>query len=147
MPTEKKKKKEIIKELELEVQQLRAALKTSRDYADKLVEHIPYLPKDIEVLREANLELAKDNDKLQKSSASLNRLLQPALNIASEFMDPGEFPGPYTLETRNGKNLFMREWAIRAKTDEIVLETNYKPFANFCVEILNSIDRKIYSGE
>ena len=50
------------------------------EYADKLVSGIPYLPADIEVLREANGDLAQENfdakcenDKLKKELKDLKR--------------------------------------------------------------------------
>ena len=38
-----------------------------REYADKLADGLPCLPKDIEVLREANLGLAKENHALREA--------------------------------------------------------------------------------
>jgi hypothetical protein len=146
MPTEKKKKKERIKELELENQQLRTALAASRDYADKLVDSIPYLPKDIEVLREANTAFAAENEHLHKLNNTLLKLLHPSLDIAKDFMDESEFPGPYVLEAKGSQNLSLRNFVIKAKTGEVVLETNYQYFAKFCLEILGSFDRHIKAG-
>jgi chromosome segregation ATPase len=50
---------ELIKNYKTEIEQLKAALKESNKYADKLVANIPYLPADIENLRESNAELGE----------------------------------------------------------------------------------------
>jgi chromosome segregation ATPase len=65
---------------------LKNQLKTQQDlewwkgYADKLVAHIPYLPKDMEVLREANLDFANQiqnlEDRLEDTKEEYIHLLQ-----------------------------------------------------------------------
>ena len=51
---------EKVNEQKMEINQLRKALEESRAYADKLVDHIPYLPKDMYVLSNANIELSRE---------------------------------------------------------------------------------------
>ncbi len=63
-----------IRELELENAALRA-------YADKLADGLPCLPKDVENLREANLELAQENAALRHD----NNALRAAIAESEEF--------------------------------------------------------------
>jgi hypothetical protein len=42
--------------------ELQREFKESQEYADRLVEGMPYLPKDIEILREANGHFAEENE-------------------------------------------------------------------------------------
>jgi chromosome segregation ATPase len=51
---------EIPKNYKIEIEQLKAALEASKKYADKLVAGIPYLPADIENLRESNVALVTE---------------------------------------------------------------------------------------
>jgi FtsZ-binding cell division protein ZapB len=63
-----------------EIEELKETNQELEDYTDKLVNHIPYLPKDMEVLREANLNFANQmqdlEDKLEDSKAEYIHLLQ-----------------------------------------------------------------------
>jgi len=73
---------------------LKNQLKTEQDlewwkgYADKLVAHIPYLPKDMEVLREANLNFANEiqdlEDRLEDSKEEYIHLLQYVKTLREE---------------------------------------------------------------
>ena len=73
---------------------LKNQLKTQQDlecwkgYADKLVAHIPYLPKDIEVLREANLDFTNQiqdlEDRLEDSKEEYIHLLQYVKTLREE---------------------------------------------------------------
>jgi hypothetical protein len=73
---------------------LKNQLKTQQDlewwkgYADKLVAHIPYLPKDMEVLREANLNFANEiqdlEDRLEDSKEEYIHLLQYVKTLREE---------------------------------------------------------------
>lgn len=146
----KKKKKEIIADLELENQQLRAALIESHKYADKLVNHIPYLPADIKNLRNANEHYVQENMELHKEIYALREKLYnseapeqiihseefaKALTIADEFLLPEEFPGPYTLQSdRNGFKIFC-------KAGDVIAKTEFNNFAHFFVNILNALDK------
>lgn len=56
-----------IESLELHIEQLTAVLKEEQAYSDRLIEHIPYLPKDLENARETVLTLTVENDKLKQS--------------------------------------------------------------------------------
>ena len=63
-----------------EIEELKAANQELEDYTDKLVNHIPYLPKDMEILREANgqfAEMVQDlEDRLEDAKAEYIHLLQ-----------------------------------------------------------------------
>jgi chromosome segregation ATPase len=63
-----------------EIEELRQTNQELEDYTDKLVTHIPYLPKDMEVLRQANLDFAEHvqdlEDKVNDSRAEYIHLLQ-----------------------------------------------------------------------
>lgn len=63
-----------------EIKELKETNQELEDYADKLVAHIPYLPKDMEVLREANLDFANQiqdlEDRLEDTKAEYIHLLQ-----------------------------------------------------------------------
>jgi chromosome segregation ATPase len=63
-----------------EIKELKEVNQELEDYTDKLVNHIPYLPKDMEVLREANgqfAEMVQDlEDKVNDSKAEYIHLLQ-----------------------------------------------------------------------
>jgi len=73
---------------------LKNQLKTHQDlewwkgYADKLVAHIPYLPKDMDVLREANLDFANEiqdlEDRLEDSKEEYIHLLQYVKTLREE---------------------------------------------------------------
>ena len=47
-------------------QELYQQYKNINDYADKLVDHAPYLPKDLETARESNLAFSIENERLRK---------------------------------------------------------------------------------
>jgi len=68
---------EVILKNQLKAQQ---DLEWWKGYADKLVAHIPYLPKDMEVLREANLDFANQiqdlEDRLEDTKEEYIHLLQ-----------------------------------------------------------------------
>ena len=70
----------IVRELSQEVHELKEINQELEDYTDKLVGHIPYLPKDMEVLRQANLDFAEHvqdlEDKVNDSRAEYIHLLQ-----------------------------------------------------------------------
>jgi FtsZ-binding cell division protein ZapB len=63
-----------------EIQELKETNQELEDYTDKLVNHIPYLPKDMEILREANgqfAEMVQDlEDRLEDAKAEYIHLLQ-----------------------------------------------------------------------
>ena len=67
-------------ELSEELEEFKKNNQELEDYTDKLVSHIPYLPKDMEVLREANdqfAEMVQDlEDKVNDSKAEYIHLLQ-----------------------------------------------------------------------
>lgn len=150
----KKKKKQIIEELQIEVNQLRAALLESQKYADKLVDHIPYLPADIKNLRKANEFFSEENEKLKKllslsrntdaieniSKADLDRI-KVALKAAEQFTLCDEFPGPYNLESD------ASFYKIYSRSGDIVATTRYKDFADYFLNILNFIDSHMNSGD
>lgn len=60
---------EISKNYKIEIEQLKAALDAANAYADKLVEGIPYLPADIENLRDTNIMLS---DALEDAKRSID---------------------------------------------------------------------------
>jgi len=137
----KKKKREIIDNLQLEVKQLNAALNESRRYADKLVDHIPYLPKDMENLRAANLHLSNEIEALKEQKEEESRFIKSALDAAGQFTLSDEFPGPYEIRST------LSEYKIFSKSGDIVAVTRYSDFANFIVNTLNAIDKQIKLGE
>jgi chromosome segregation ATPase len=66
------------------ITELYKKLKESEDYANKLIEHIPYLPKDMDVLRESNAELADSNFDLAARNKELNtRNKQMAIELST----------------------------------------------------------------
>jgi len=131
MPNKKKKRKiEVIESLQLEVKQLKAVLAESRRYADKLVDHIPYLPADIENLREANTALALENEKLKE----VLPLLEAITGAASQFTLSDEFPGPYIAEDT------PLAYKIRSKSGDIVASTFFQDFSVFICNVLNVVD-------
>lgn len=145
-------KKQKVQDLQAEVKQLRSALAESRAYADKLVDHIPYLPADINNLREANTLFCEENEKLKKllavykSAEAAKTFSQDDLDkvkaifkSAEEFTLPDEFPGPYRLE--NNISLYK----IYSRSGDIVVTTRYKDFADYFLNILNFIDSHINS--
>lgn len=60
---------QIPKNYKIEIEQLKAALEAANAYADKLVEGIPYLPADIENLRDTNIMLS---DALEDAKRSID---------------------------------------------------------------------------
>jgi hypothetical protein len=70
----------IVRDLAQEIHELREIIQELEDYTDKLVTHIPYLPKDMEVLRQANSDLAEQiqdlEDEVNDSKAEYIHLLQ-----------------------------------------------------------------------
>lgn len=60
---------QIPKNYKIEIEQLKAALEAANAYADKLVEGIPYLPADIENLRDTNIMLS---DALEAAKRSID---------------------------------------------------------------------------
>lgn len=133
MPTEKKK--EIIEDLKLEIKQLRAALKESRAYADKLVDCIPYLPADVKNLRMANNHFVAENEKLRKENDEFSALLKKATKYSKEFTRADEFPGPYKVENNT------LGYKIVSGAGEVLVSTIYSDFANFIVNVLNTVDK------
>lgn len=148
MPSKSKKQK--AQDLQLEVKQLRAALLESQKYADKLVDHIPYLPADIKNLREANEFFSEENEKLKKllssyrsidtveniSKADLD-IIKVALKAAEQFTICDEFPGPYHVK----HGMVLHD--IYSKSGDIVAVTKYKDFASFIVNTLNAFDNHL----
>jgi FtsZ-binding cell division protein ZapB len=135
MPNKKKKRKiEVIESLQLEVKQLKAVLAESRRYADKLVDHIPYLPADIENLREANTALALENEQLKEANKEVLPLLDAVIVAASQFTLSDEFPGPYILEDT------PLAYKIRSKSGDIVASTFFQDFSVFICNVLNVVD-------
>jgi regulator of replication initiation timing len=145
-----KSKKQKAQDLQLEVKQLRAALLESQKYADKLVEHIPYLPADIKNLREANEFFSEENEKLKKLLSSYRSIdtvqnisksdldiIKLALEAAEQFTICDEFPGPYHVKSGMGLH------DIYSKSGDIVAVTKYKDFASFIVNTLNAVDNHL----
>jgi len=70
----------IVRELAEEIHELKEINQELEDYTDKLVTHIPYLPKDMEVLRQANLDFSEHvqdlEDKVNDSRIEYIHLLQ-----------------------------------------------------------------------
>lgn len=137
----KKRKREIITDLQLEVTQLKAALNESRKYADKLVDHIPYLPADIDNLRAANLHFSNELDNLKKYNEEISQFIKDAMEVARQFTLSDEFPGPYRIE------MTSLDYKIYSKSGDIVASTRYSDFANFIVNTLNAVDKQITLGE
>lgn len=136
-----KNNKELIQDLSMQVQQLLAALNESRRYADKLVEHIPYLPADIENLRAANLQFSNELADLKKENEELCLLIKPALEVARQFTLSDEFPGPYRLE------ITPTIYQIYSQSGDIVASTRYSDFATFILNMLNAVDKHIALGD
>ena len=78
---------------ELPYAKLKAELAESRAYADKLVDGIRYLPKDIEVLRDANHNFAQKNAELKREKA----LLRNRLEEVQRYFGSMDFP-PMSLQ-------------------------------------------------
>jgi len=133
MPTENKK--DVIAALKLEIKQLRAALKESRAYADKLVDCIPYLPADVKNLRMANNHFVVENEKLRKENDEFSALLKKATKYSKQFTRADEFPGPYKVENTT------LGYKIVSGVDEVLVSTLYSDFANFIVNVLNAVDK------
>jgi len=62
------------------IDQLEKALKESQAYADKLAEGLPMLPKDVEVIRTANVHLADDVCRLEKALREIRSDCRKCLN-------------------------------------------------------------------
>lgn len=167
----KKKKRQVIEELQIEVKQLRAALEESRKYADKLVEHIPYLPADIKNLREANLAftLEKENankeikeaiDTLEQAGvdmgcshkrvtlsygiAALVKMLQSSIdNFKDVFKAADQFTLPDEFPGPYHVKRNMGLHAIYSKSGDILAVTKYKDFSSFIVNTLNAVDNHL----
>lgn len=136
----KKKKREIIDNLQLEVKQLSAALTESRRYADKLVDHIPYLPADMDNLREANSQLSNDLEALKKDKEESAQFIKAALDAAGQFTLSDEFPGPYAVRHT------LSEYKICSESGYIIASTRYSDFADFIVNVLNAVEKQISTG-
>jgi hypothetical protein len=54
------------------VTEISKKLKNSEDYVNKLIDHTPYLPKDMDILREANAKFADLNFELVARNNELN---------------------------------------------------------------------------
>lgn len=167
----KKKKRQIIEELQIEVKQLRAALEESRKYADKLVDHIPYLPADIENLRKANLvfTLEKENsnkeikeaiDTLEQAGvdmgcshkrvtlsdgiAALVKMLQSSIdNFRDAFKAADQFTLPDEFPGPYHVEHDISLHKVYSKSGDIVATTKYKDFASFIVNTLNAVDNHL----
>jgi hypothetical protein len=137
----KKRKREVIESLRIEVTQLKAALNESRKYADKLVAHIPYLPADIDNLRAANLHFSNELDNLKKYNEAISQFIKDAMDVARQFTLSDEFPGPYRIETTS------MDYKIYSKLGDIVASTRYSDFANFIVNTLNAVDKQLTLDE
>jgi hypothetical protein len=135
----KKRKREIIENLQLEVKQLSAALNESRRYADKLIDHIPYLPADMDNLREANTQLATELEALKKENEESAQFIKAALDAARQFTLSDEFPGPYEIRHT------LSEYKICSKSGDAVVSTRYSDFADFTLNALNAVDRQLAS--
>ena len=61
-----------------------AEVRKLESYADKLADGLPMLPKDIEVLREANLDLAVRNEKLEAVVEAAGRAMKNRNETNSE---------------------------------------------------------------
>lgn len=125
-----------ILDLEEEIKQLKAALRESRAYSDKLVANIPYLPADLENSRAANLALSGEVFTLKEYVNELrlklglpadtieeryavyykNEDAESVRRLTDNFMDDLEFPGPYSHITEAGTHKIMAGGRIVAKT-------------------------------
>lgn len=171
MPDKKKKKKEIIEELQIEVKQLRAALSDSHNYADKLVSHIPYLPADIENLRKANEYFSLELEKLKKEEAdAVDKLERAGVLMRSEGKTAALSEGILDLKKmldsgienfrvafRTAEDFTLPEefpgpyrcenkpplYEIYSKTGDIVATTKHKDFSVFILNILNTVDKHL----
>ena len=167
----KKKKRQIIEELQIEVKQLRAALEESRKYADKLVDHIPYLPADIRNLREANFVFSLENENCNKEIkeaietleqagvdmgcsrkrlalsdgiVALVRMLQSSIdNFKDAFKAADQFtlPDEFPGPYHVKHNMGLHD--IYSKSGDVVAITRYKDFASFIVNTLNAVDNHL----
>lgn len=165
---DKKKKKQIIEELQIEVKQLRAALSENRKYADKLVDHIPYLPADIKNLREANfvfsLEIESASKEIKEATAMLEqagvdmrkcatlsegiaalvRMLQSSIdNFRSAFKAADQFTLPDEFPGPYHVEHDISLHKVYSKSGDIVATTKYKDFASFIVNTLNAVDNHL----
>jgi hypothetical protein len=136
----KKKKREVIDNLQLEVKQLSAALNESRRYADKLVDHIPYLPADMDNLRKANLQFSNDIEALKRDREEGAQFIKAALDAAGQFTLSDEFPGPYTISRT------LSEYKICSESGCSIATTKYSDFADFMVNVLNAVEKQIAAG-
>lgn len=125
-----------ILDLEEEIKQLKAALRESRAYSDKLVDNIPYLPADLENSKASNLALTIEVRALREYVHELRVKLGLTGELKEErfaiyykdadansvrrlvdyFMDDLEFPGPYSHITEAGTHKIMAGGRIVAKT-------------------------------
>lgn len=71
------------------VQKLEEELVEANEYADKLVDGLPgdILPKDVEVLREANLYFATRNFELEKENTNLKESLDAMMVFANSLIN------------------------------------------------------------
>ena len=136
----KKKKREIIDDLQLEVKQLSAALTESRRYADRLIDHIPYLPADMDNLREANLKFYIELEELKKDREESTQFIKAALDAAGQFTLSDEFPGPYEIRHT------LSTYKVCSKSGDVVASTRYSDFADFMVNALNAADKQLAAG-
>lgn len=171
MPDKKKKKKEIIEELQIEVKQLRAALFDSHKYADKLVSHIPYLPADIENLRKANEYFSLELEKLKKEEADavdkleragvlmrsegktaalsegildLKKMLDSGIeNFRVAFRTAGDFTLPEEFPGPYRCESNSPLYKIYSNTGDIVATTRHKDFSVFILNILNAVNKHL----
>jgi len=94
----------------LELEKENASL---REYADKLADGLPCLPKDIEVLREANLGLAKENARLNEIIHAKNARRSIEERISNEILDGTYDPWPtdfdYETDFHDKLQKFVKE--------------------------------------
>ena len=67
-----------------------AEIKELQDYADKLAEGLPCLPKDVEVMHQANYDLAAEVNELEEDKRRLTQMLRDAdfqLEVALEELN------------------------------------------------------------
>lgn len=116
-----------LEKLRIENKQLKTALKAAQSYADKLVANIPYLPADIENLRQTNAWLTTELD-----------LYKDIHNKALNVFSIQEFPGPFTLSKGQ-----LNDFSILNRHGEVMLRSGNETFISFVFMFLNKLSKDI----
>lgn len=96
-------------EADAEIERLREELSTMTAYADKLADGLPMLPKDVEVIRDANWQFAQENFDLKAEIERLRAVLELMTNKQRYFLTK-DLGGGNIIRFESPVNLYDTPW-------------------------------------